>query len=77
MTDEEIATVAKIMLTADSFCSNCQSGLFDQLRTAFPGHVATIERIWSKRDEIEAAYLEMGEDQWEGGPVPDMTRIVA
>jgi hypothetical protein len=48
MTDDEIRTVASIMLTADGECFVCAARLLVQLDKAFPGHEAAIEESWTK-----------------------------
>ena len=58
MTDEELITVAKIMLTADSWCSNCQVGLFNQLREAFPNRTKLIDSVWNDRESLECRLRE-------------------
>lgn len=59
MTQDEIKKVAKILLTADSWCSNCQAGLFDQLLKAFPEHETAIKYVRSRAAVIEDAYRGM------------------
>lgn len=56
MTPEDIAKVAKIMLTADGFCPTCGVALLNQLKRAFPEHEAVIEHVRSKSGEIRQAY---------------------
>ena len=45
MTDAEMKTVARIVMTADNWCSTCQRALLVQLRHAFPDHVKTINAV--------------------------------
>jgi hypothetical protein len=56
LTDEDAAKVAKIMLTADGWCSACVGNLLDQLKRAFPDNLAAISDIEARQDEIEKAF---------------------
>ncbi len=65
MTADEITKVAKIALTADSWCPNCQAGLFEELRKAFPAHTDTIDQVWSDRERIERSYRDAVSKTWD------------
>jgi hypothetical protein len=58
MTDAEVRTVARIMLTADGWCSNCNSDLLDQLRVAFPEHTVAISEVERDADRLHGLYNE-------------------
>ena len=70
MTKEEMEMVAKIALTVDSWCSNCQHDIFDQLRACFPEHLATIEKIWDRRETIHDEYRKMESAFWDSQDAP-------
>lgn len=73
MTRIETRNVALIMLTADCFCSNCGSELFDQLRALCPEHVSTINAVWEEREVIHQRYLTQQQSFWDNnGPKPDV-----
>jgi hypothetical protein len=76
MTKEDIELVAKIMLTADCFCSNCASDLIEKLQETFPEFKETIQAVYDKMEVYEelwrkAEYLHHNES----GPKPSMRDI--
>lgn len=75
MTPEEMEKVAKIALTVDSWCSNCQHDIFAQLRAAFPEHVAILDLVKEHEEIIHRAYYDQQAAFWnDDGPQPDVLR---
>lgn len=68
MTEEEIKKIAKIMLTADGWCSSCGPALLDKLNRAFPGYEKVIELVEEQSSDIEDAYCSQDEKEvWDFG----------
>lgn len=66
MTREEAEMVAKIMLTADGWCSSCNTGLLEQLALALPEHADAIKAVRERKDEIEEAFRAEQDKFWDG-----------
>ena len=58
MTKDEAEIVAKIMLTADNFCSTCYHALLEQFAEAFPEHAGVAKHIGCRANDIEHTYHE-------------------
>lgn len=66
MTPEDAAKVVKIMLTVDSWCSNCQFGVIDQFKRAFPEHAKIADDLFARKDNLEDA-SRIARNKWEDG----------
>lgn len=80
MTQDEIKKVAKILLTADSWCSNCQHDLFSRLLRAFPEHESNIKNVKARARQIEDAYRDMeysisSEEGWVNSDSPEYKNV--
>ena len=64
MTEEEITKVAKICLTADSWCIHFSSELCEQLRKAFPEYAGVIDGIEQHKEDYFALYKAKNEDNF-------------
>lgn len=77
MTTEEAIKVARILLTADNWCPNCQDDLLEHMRHAFPEHVATINDTAARQEELKKS-LDAAIDAWQEtheGPMPTVTDV--
>jgi hypothetical protein len=63
MLEADVIKVAKIMLTADGWCINCQDGLLAQLEKAFPEHAASIHAVKADKEAIKQRFRD-AEDMW-------------
>ena len=68
MTEEEIAKVAKICLTADGWCSHCSLDLCRQLQEAFPEYAGVITAIDDHHEDYRCIYREIAEEVWPKDP---------
>lgn len=67
MTEDDITTVAKIMLTADGWCSVCASSLLDELRAAYPQHALVINAVHVQAPALQDT-LARAIAAWDCGP---------
>ncbi len=63
MTYADMLKVARIMRTADHWCSNCAGDLFNQMRSAFPDMRETIDGVYA--DKTLKDRLDAARDEWE------------
>lgn len=66
MTDSEAIIIAKIMLTADNWCSACSDNLISQFQLAFGGHDAMIQSVKLSRDDLRRSHYQNEKDFSEG-----------
>lgn len=66
MTDSEAIIIAKIMLTADSWCTPCSDALLNQFAMAFAGQNEMIQSIRKSRPDLQKSYYENREQFEEG-----------
>jgi len=74
MTKDEITKIAKIMISADGFCSSCGGLLLDNFRLLFPDFSAEINAVSDDARGIETRYRDAIEE-WDYGPPESEPRV--